>query len=455
MTFPVLGCISSTANSRDRINPRYHTTGDNTALGETPTECRFVEPPQDTCPMTGLDAPHQTPQFNFTVNVLCSTTTQSHLRPAQSVGEYQHCYRPTAFEHVLELPDPRTVQGCVDAYRDSRLRLVLPVIEPELFRETIELAYATSFGPHAMQSSAQACVFAFLQFFNSYKFGPTRGHGYDSQYAEKAQSLFPYVLRDGPTLDGLQVFVMQVYLEPLFGNEQSATYYLSLAVQFLFQLKGNTCSHPVVARGPEHLRNLFWLCYTADKDLALRLQQRPVINDQLCDLSIPLGYVQRLEEKHSSSYASGQCFGGAVFPVDIRLSKFKSRVHSALYSANGMRKSVPELLRDIRELDEELEEWRRSLPSEWKITVLFPKTQMPDTRCIELLMLRVHYHSCVTIIHKASDRCKAFVPHCHQLQGCLRSSITLSVEASRSILLYLKTVGGVLPVDTFWYVSSI
>lgn len=428
--------------------------GEKSTLGEGRSESNLVETLQEICPIAELGTPYQTPQLHITVNMLYSTPSDTRSGSAQSYGENQRRNRPVASSYMLELPEARIVQECVDVYEGSRLRLVLPVIDPELFHDTIELAYATPFESHSRQASAQACTFAFMQFFSSYKLGPMGGHGYDSRYAQKAQSLFPSVLRDGPTLDGLQAFVMQAYLEPLFGNEQSATYYLSHAVQFLFRLRGNTGSHPVIARRAEHLRNLFWLCYTVDKDLALRMQQPPMINDRLCDLSVPVGYVQRLVEKHSSPFSSCQLFNGAVFPVDIRLSKFKSKVHTVLYSANGMRKSVPELLRDMRELDEELEDWRRSLPSEWKITMLFPNTQTLDGQCIELLMLRLHYHSCVTIIHQVSDRCKALVPYCHQLQGCLRTSITLSVEASRSILLYMESVGRVLPLDTFWYVIS-
>ncbi|KAL4938498.1 hypothetical protein BDV06DRAFT_200820 [Aspergillus oleicola] len=38
------------------------------------------------------------------------------------------------------------------------------------------------------------------------------------------------------------------------------------------------------------LRDLFWLCYSWDKDICLRLGQPLSINDTACDLALPEDY---------------------------------------------------------------------------------------------------------------------------------------------------------------------
>lgn len=361
----------------------------------------------------------------------------------------QRNFTPIPAHQIEGLPDWCIVQECLDAFESSHLRLVIPAVDPLLFRQTIKTVYQNPLpGSFPVPASALASIFTFLHFFYTLRFGPISSLSVDEGgYADKALSLFPSVIREGATLDGLQYFVMNVFLRPLSGNTESVRDYLSHAVKFLFQLGGHGISHS--AGLGEHLRNLFWLCYTIDKDLALRTQQPPLINDSLCSLSLSPEYVQRFQAKQGSPHANGQLFEGSIFPVDIRLSVFKSKAYAALFSEQGRKKPVLDLLRDIRELDEELEEWRASLPSEWKITVLFHPPRVSEiSENPGLLILRLHYHNCMTIIHRVSDRFKGVMPLCRQLQGCIHSSFMLSLEASRSIFLYIQMVGRMIPADS-------
>jgi hypothetical protein len=139
-----------------------------------------------------------------------------------------------------------------------------------------------------------------------------------------------------------------------------------------------------------------------------------------------------------------------VFPFDLRLSIIKSRAHTALYSVRALQKSDAELLKAIRELDDELEQWRLSVPPDWRPTMSF-KFEAPDPNAsMHSVMLRLNYHLCMTIIHQASSRCKAWVNVQSRITEGVSSSLALSVEASRSTLCYLEAAEHVLVDGIFW-----
>lgn len=109
------------------------------------------------------------------------------------------------------------------------------------------------------------------------------------------------------------------------------------------------------------LRMFFWLCYIFDKDIAVRTGQPPIIADQFCDLTLPDGY----DEYRFSGRQMGprrSLVQSPWLPGDLRLSMIKSKALQTLYSSASLRMSDAELLKTIRELDEELESWRASIP---------------------------------------------------------------------------------------------
>ena len=83
-----------------------------------------------------------------------------------------------------------------------------------------------------------------------------------------------------------------------------------MSSRVLFQFGAHSLSDQVPASQPRkhsisfyqdrHLRNLFWLCYSLDKEMVLRLGQPPSINDEHCNLTLPLGYeeMQKSEVYH-------------------------------------------------------------------------------------------------------------------------------------------------------------
>ncbi|KAH7632541.1 hypothetical protein B0T09DRAFT_75845 [Sordaria sp. MPI-SDFR-AT-0083] len=244
-----------------------------------------------------------------------------------------------------------------------------------------------------------------------------------------------------------------------------------------------------------------------------------------------------------------------VLPGDLRLTLIKSKTCKLLYSASALRKSDAELLRDIRELDDELERWRMSVPERFRPALSLPRgsnspsrgrqgserwsegngqqqevaycqghghagqgdgrereqgtSYKPCGRClyclgahtrstasasrqqqrptghggkfydagmsaesVRTILINLQYHHLVATIHQATGRCRAWQSRSTaRMSGCrmledvenasrpgevlmegVSSSLALSVEASRSTLIYLRSVTRALLGEAFWVI---
>lgn len=116
-------------------------------------------------------------------------------------------------EDLFVLPDWRTVRLYLDAFKASSvMRRIFPVIDPDLFEETISIAYQQSTSS-SRQMSSRACVTAFLAFVS--RLPPIKGDIQNSPVdhellAYKTQFLISQILQEPATLDALQAVTMLV-----------------------------------------------------------------------------------------------------------------------------------------------------------------------------------------------------------------------------------------------------
>ncbi|KAJ5300033.1 transcriptional regulator family: Fungal Specific TF [Penicillium atrosanguineum] len=358
----------------------------------------------------------------------------------------------------FELPDVRVIRLYLDAFQKTYVMMRLfPVIDPDLFEDTIIAAYQQPpRSLHFGHASTQACIVAFLAF--AARLPPVKvlvGASVFSDVdhdamATRAQVLLSQLLQEPAFLEGAQAVVILTLYELSCGNMRAANYFGGIAARLLFMLGANlTIVQTASERGTKRqrlLRNLFWICYTLDKDVALRIGQPPTIADENCDLTLPIGYVDQV---HHDIENEDVHFDQPVFLFDLRLSIIKSRAHSALYSVRAMKKSDADLLKSIRELDDELEEWRQSLPLHSRPMMSFSPEASDPNISMHSIMLRLNYYLCMSIIHQACSRCKAWQGGNGMMDG-VSSSLAISVEASRSTLCYLEAAEHVLHDGVFW-----
>jgi hypothetical protein len=252
-----------------------------------------------------------------------------------------------------------------------------------------------------------------------------------------------------------------VQLQYFLGDLQSAAITLSIATRLLYTLgahKSPSSNNSVYDKSDInfHLRDLFWLCYSFDKDICVRTGEPPCMNDTHCNLTLPPDYIQHHNDNLQRYTTPMEVTNHTIplFPWDIRLSMLKARVYQKLYSEDSLDQSVSELLSNIRSLDESLEQWRLSLPADFRPTLYFSsETPLSVNINTQAVMLRLAYYHCVISIHQASSRRQGSEGELAgpPLQG-ITSSIGLSITASRSTLSYLQRVLPVVKGECFWYI---
>ncbi|PHH82756.1 hypothetical protein CDD82_4921 [Ophiocordyceps australis] len=364
----------------------------------------------------------------------------------------------------VRLPESWAVQTMLAEYLDSDFSLVFPMVDGVLFQETIRLACKSEYPQSVEEQSAQACILAFLclRSSNFPEFEPIAGINVDA-CASQAQALLFNHLQDASIVT-LQTLIMMLLYETCCGRFRSASMYHSLACRATFVLGAHTLvlkpsdssALSMQDREDRLLRMLFWLCYIFDKDIALRSGQPPIINDEYCDLTPPEGSDQcrfHAIVTGKDTGSPGDSLSTPWFPGDLRASLLKSKTCRLLYSASSLRMSDAELLRTIRELDEELESWRLSVPRHIapSLAACKHKWLVPDAdkhRSMLHIELHLNYYHIMNAIHTASGRC--MVDGNGLGVTGIQSSLELSVEASRSTLTYLSVTTHRLLGEAFW-----
>jgi hypothetical protein len=239
--------------------------------------------------------------------------------------------------------------------------------------------------------------------------------------------------------------IIQCLYYDWLGNIKYASIVHSLAVRCMYNL-GAHVHHELPSRSTTtaHLRDLFWLCYFWDKHISLRTGQPSSITDGECDLC--LGAYTTIGSMEDSTTP--------LFPSDLHLTIIKSKVSTMLYSPPALHMLDSDLLRVVRELDNELEEWRLSIPP-----FVRPQLSMSSVQTAEKLLHRengmliifihLEYLYLLSAIHRACGRCSA-LSHEPIWPAAIRSSYALSVQASRSTLLYLQVAYKHMHRGAFW-----
>jgi len=94
-----------------------------------------------------------------------------------------------------------------------------------------------------------------------------------------------------------------------------------------------------------------------------------------------------------------------LLPGDLQLSMLKHKAYQLLYSNEPLVQSDIEVIRAIRELDHELENWRITIPKFLRpaLSISVSITPMPDLKLqqgMQHIILHLGYHHLVVTIHQ-------------------------------------------------------
>lgn len=361
------------------------------------------------------------------------------------------------------LPPRYVADQCLDSFAISVRRLVFPLVDPILFRRTISLAYddETYKTSEFECTTARAAVFIFIAFADVLLAGGVSHLNIDRGYcANEALKLLPYATLSS-NLDGLQTLLGFSLFALIRGDPETASIHMSSAAGAVIRLGGHIytkdsedsllisgnpsagSSSSIAARVARHTRNLFWLTFTADFMVSLHSGMPPSFDIAFCDLTLPPKYEEMYAQQAiygiHATLPEGTDFD-PWFPGDIRLTIIQAKAHVKLYSHYAMSKSDAELLRDIRELDMEVDAWRESVPPLFRPSWVHSQ-HLPTSGYLNIVILRLLFYHIIALIHRASSRCQAWLNMQPRWDfDALGSSLALCVEASRSSLLYMSNV---------------
>ncbi|PGH15092.1 hypothetical protein AJ79_02618 [Helicocarpus griseus UAMH5409] len=147
----------------------------------------------------------------------------------------------------------------------------------------------------------------------------------------------------------------------------------------------------------EQRKRVFWIAYILDKDICLRSGRPPVQDDDDMNVELPsedppdnIGNVPLSDGKGKIN----------LFRLMCTFATIESKVYKQLYSTKASRQSDGELLNTIGELDRELEEWKDSIPIDFRPEYEIKASHRP--LILHIVVLHFAYYNCLTTIHRMS-----------------------------------------------------
>jgi hypothetical protein len=147
----------------------------------------------------------------------------------------------------------------------------------------------------------------------------------------------------------------------------------------------------------EQRKRVFWIAYMLDKDICLRSGRPPVQDDD--DMNVELPSPDPDDNIGNIPLADGK---GKVnlFRLMCEFACIESKVYKQLYSTKASKQSDGELLNTIGELDHQLEEWKDSIPVDFRPEHEIRASHTP--LILHVVFLHFAYYNCLTTIHRMS-----------------------------------------------------
>ncbi|CAK7272881.1 hypothetical protein SEPCBS57363_005371 [Sporothrix epigloea] len=145
----------------------------------------------------------------------------------------------------------------------------------------------------------------------------------------------------------------------------------------------------------EQRKRVFWIGYMLDKDLCLRSGRPPAQDDD--DTNVELPNADPADNIGNIPLGDGKGKMN-LFRVMCEFALIESKVYKRLYSTKATKQTAGELLNTIGELDQELEDWKDSIPIDFRPEHEIRASHTP--LILHIVMLHFTYYNCLTTIHR-------------------------------------------------------
>ena len=232
-------------------------------------------------------------------------------------------------------------------------------------------------------------------------------------YLNKAQSVLPDVMLGEIQVLNIQVLVGIVML--LEGSEDLQPSLILIATTIrlahgigLHNRHFSAHLDPVLARQRSYV---FWIAYILDKDLSLRSKQPSIQVDDDIDLDLPSSPLNELPIDNVAGINEASASPGIITTMDgavkmdylvtrIQLAVIEGGVYDYIFSTRAQKRSPEERSCALESVAQALEQWKTSVPPEFKAAEASRKAS-PDSLGL-LCVLSATSLMCTTCINQAN-----------------------------------------------------
>ncbi|KAJ5669074.1 hypothetical protein N7462_010144 [Penicillium macrosclerotiorum] len=271
-------------------------------------------------------------------------------------------WRPDVFHDLFAsrvykpLPPRSEVFSLIKDFFRTANRL-FPIYHEASFMEMVEWQYTQQTCDDAARWASinmTICLAYEYRFSNSSK--PEKDREKARFYFKNAMSVFTELALRRTDLLSVQALLSMAFF--LRGNSgtQSALPFITAAMRSCQRMG----LHRDIQRPDlspverEQRRRVFWVAFTVDQSTCLRAGSAPSQHPDDFDVPLP----EDLEDNNDPDQLSNIPF----FRQLCRMSVIKSRIFCRLYSAKALLKPPREIFRVVKELNAELEEWKKDYP---------------------------------------------------------------------------------------------
>lgn len=255
---------------------------------------------------------------------------------------------------------------------------VLPLFHADTLLRLVHACY--SVGPLKCDPVAWAAIYVVLALARRHHLVASRDVPSSTTCLSRAQSVLPRLVLDSTELLNVQVLVGIVMLLQASRDLKPALVLIATTMRLAHSigLHDQTYSahlDPLLARQRGYV---FWLAYILDKDLSLLAKQPSIQLDDDINLELPSPTITQYIED-SSKTNDTQNVAGVItittanetvqmnfFTARIQLAAVEGGVYDYIHSTRSRKRSLEERSRALESVESALDQWKASIPSEFK-----------------------------------------------------------------------------------------
>ena len=287
-----------------------------------------------------------------------------------------------------------------------------------------------------------ACLNVVLALAPQFQHGPAQDVKEDCEtwcYFQTAFAVVGQLMTMHVTLWSVQALLGMALVLQGTPNQGPVSLLVSAAMKLAHRMGlHKRCQNPNLSPAEiEERKRVFWIAYSLDKDLSLRMGQPSAQDDDDMDVELP-------SETDSSLFYADELTRMNSFNFRARLAMIQGQIYKRLYSVKATNQAVAERVVAATELESMLQSWRASVPIELMQDYHESFLQMPISGTIgHAIILQLSYFNSLAIVYNSLPA----LPRYCELGGTgdpiefqlLSAPLTYATEARKAIKLLQVT----------------